>query len=71
MSDSEVPSGQVANDDYVSRPGQKEAGIPVQSDSADIEDPIDAETADSDATLGKNSPPSPSPSYIIISECVC
>jgi hypothetical protein len=56
MSDTEAPTGSVQNDDYVSRPGQKEAGIPVQSDGADVEDPIDAETADSDATLGKTSP---------------
>ncbi|KJX92297.1 hypothetical protein TI39_contig5875g00011 [Zymoseptoria brevis] len=53
MSDNEVPSGSVTNDDYVSRPGQKDT-IPVQSDDAGVEDPIDAETADSDATLEKD-----------------
>ena len=45
------------NDDYTSRTGQSE--IPVQSDSKPVEDPIDAETADSDATLGMTPPFSP------------
>ena len=40
------------DDSYVSRSGDKEAAIPVQRDGADFEDPIDAETADSDEQLG-------------------
>lgn len=36
--------------DYKSRTGQSE--VPVQADDAPVEDPIDAETADSDETLG-------------------
>lgn len=40
-----------AQNDYVSRPGQKDT-IPVQSDDAPVEDPIDGETADSDQQLG-------------------
>ena len=39
-------------DDYVSRTGQKQSSIPVQSDSDNVVDPIDADTADSDAQLG-------------------
>lgn len=39
-------------DNYVSRPGQKQAPVPVQSDGVEIEDPIDAATADSDGQLG-------------------
>lgn len=39
-------------DDYVSRTGQKDV-VPVQSDNDNVEDPIDAETADSDAQLGQ------------------
>lgn len=41
-----------AQNDYQSRTGQKDH-IPVQSDEANVEDPIDAETADSDAQLGQ------------------
>lgn len=37
--------------DYVSRTGQKDT-VPVQSDDAPVEDPIDEETADSDKQLG-------------------
>jgi hypothetical protein len=52
---SEVPAGaDTTQDDYKSRPGQSE--IPVVSDSANIEDPVDAGTADSDAQLGKRWP---------------
>ena len=40
------------DNDYVSRTGQKE-NVPVQTDEAAVEDPIDPATADSDATLGK------------------
>ena len=38
--------------DYTSRTGQKTAPVPVQSDGDAIEDPIDANTADSDEQLG-------------------
>ena len=47
---SEVPTGDVADNSYVSRTGQNQ--IPVQSDNKPIEDPIDPDTADSDETLG-------------------
>ena len=39
-------------DDYVSRAGQKQAPVPVQSDEDGVADPIDPATADSDETLG-------------------
>jgi hypothetical protein len=42
----------VEDNDYVMRDGQKGGPIPVQSDSAKVEDPIDAATADSDEQLG-------------------
>ncbi|ETN46718.1 uncharacterized protein HMPREF1541_00907 [Cyphellophora europaea CBS 101466] len=42
-----------AQNDYQSRTGQKDH-IPVQSDEANVEDPIDAETADSDAQLERD-----------------
>lgn len=42
-------------DDYASRPGQKDV-VPVQSDNAEVEDPIDEETADSDQQLGMLQP---------------
>ncbi|GAB7350503.1 hypothetical protein MBLNU459_g1097t1 [Dothideomycetes sp. NU459] len=45
----DVPAGDKGDNDYVSRPGQSE--IPVQKDEADVEDPINPETADSDETL--------------------
>lgn len=40
-----------AQNDYESRTGQKDH-IPVVKDEAGIEDPIDPDTADSDAQLG-------------------
>nr|POF04173.1 hypothetical protein CFP56_21928 [Quercus suber] len=43
-------SGHGADNDYTSRPGQKDV-VPVQSDDAPVEDPIDGETADSDQQL--------------------
>jgi hypothetical protein len=50
----ETTNAQAAQDnDYTSRPGQKQAPIPVQSDNAAVEDPIDPATADSDEQLGK------------------
>lgn len=43
-----------AQDDYKSRTGQSH--IPVQSDSAPVDDPIDGAKADSDEQLGKCNP---------------
>lgn len=51
MSAQDIPTGEVQDNDYKSRTGQSE--IPVQADDKPVEDPIDAETADSDAQLGK------------------
>ncbi|KAF7197601.1 hypothetical protein HII31_01104 [Pseudocercospora fuligena] len=45
----DAPAGDAQDNDYQSRTGQSH--IPVQSDNADVEDPIDPETADSDAQL--------------------
>lgn len=50
MSD-QTPTGAVRDDSYVNRSDQSES-VPVQADDKDIEDPIDAETADSDEQLG-------------------
>ena len=49
----DVPSGDAGDDSYKSRTGQSH--IPVQSDNAPVEDPIDPATADSDETLGMSS----------------
>lgn len=49
---SDIPQGDAQDNDYVSRPGQKEAPIPVQSDNDVVESGVDAETADSDEQLG-------------------
>ena len=46
----DVPAGDAGDNDYKSRTGQSH--IPVQSDQAPVEDPIDPATADSDETLG-------------------
>ena len=43
-------------DDYASRTGQKQAPVPVQSDGDPIEDPIDANKADSDEQLSMHCP---------------
>lgn len=56
---SDIPQGDAQDNDYVSRPGQKEAGIPVQSDNAPVEDLIDSEVADSDEQLGMSPPSGP------------
>ena len=45
----DVPAGDSIDNDYSSRTGQSH--IPVQKDEADVEDPIDPATADSDETL--------------------
>jgi hypothetical protein len=50
MSAQDIPTGEVQDNDYKSRTGQNE--IPVQADDKPVEDPIDEETADSDAQLG-------------------
>ncbi|KAF2716369.1 hypothetical protein K431DRAFT_307855 [Polychaeton citri CBS 116435] len=50
--DQKIPSGDAVDNNYKSRTGQSH--IPVQSDEAPIEDPIDADTADSDEQLGKD-----------------
>lgn len=47
-----APAGDAKNNDYVSRPEQKQSPIPVQPDGADIEDPVDPAIADSDEQLG-------------------
>lgn len=49
----DVPAGDSIDNDYKSRTGQSH--IPVQSDTAPVEDPIDPVTADSDETLGIDS----------------
>lgn len=46
------PAGNSMDNDYVSRTGQKNF-IPVQKDEAPVEDPIDANVADTDEQLGK------------------
>lgn len=57
---SDVPEGQVPkNDDYVSRTGQKEANVPVQSDDDPINNNVSREVADSDAQLGSWKPSNP------------
>jgi hypothetical protein len=47
----EAPSGIVADDSY--KTGRNEP-VPVASDDARVEDPIDDKTADTDAQLGKH-----------------
>lgn len=55
MSAQDIPTGEVQDNEYQSRTGQSE--IPVQTDDKAVEDPIDPDTADSDAQLGKLSHP--------------
>ncbi|KAM3066380.1 hypothetical protein ACMFMG_003113 [Clarireedia jacksonii] len=50
---SNIPDGLPVNDDYVSRPGQKDTVL-VQRDGALIEDPIDPATANSDSQLRRD-----------------
>jgi hypothetical protein len=52
MSDSAATSA--PDNDYVSRPGQKDAPIPVEKDSETVESGVNPETEDSDAQLGKS-----------------
>lgn len=48
----DAPAGDVKDNSYVSRPGEKHQPIPVDSDDMKVEDPIDANIADSDRQLG-------------------
>lgn len=48
----DAPTGEVVDNEYTSRTGQKEAPVPVQSDNDAVEDPIDGDKADSDDQLG-------------------
>lgn len=54
--ENEAPSGEVADNSYVSRSGHKNEPLNVVSDQERIEDPVDAE-ADTDEQLGKWLPP--------------
>ncbi|KAK7967335.1 uncharacterized protein PG986_001612 [Apiospora aurea] len=49
--DNEAPSGEVADNSYVSRSGHKNEPLNVVSDQERVEDPIDADKADSDEQL--------------------
>jgi hypothetical protein len=48
----DAPAGEAQDNGYVSRTGQKQGPIPVQSDNDAAEHPIDGHTADSDEHLG-------------------
>ncbi|KAF5020961.1 hypothetical protein F66182_7007 [Fusarium sp. NRRL 66182] len=50
----DAPSGQFQENSYVSRPGEKDQPIAVQADSDEVEDPIDADQADTDAQLERD-----------------
>ncbi|KAI1138123.1 hypothetical protein F5Y05DRAFT_385237 [Hypoxylon sp. FL0543] len=52
--DDEAPSGNVADNSYVSRSGHKNEQIPVQSDGDLVEDPINEGKADSDEQLERD-----------------
>ena len=54
MSAQDIPTGDFQDNEYQSRTGQNE--IPVQTDDNPVEDPIDPDTADSDAQLGRFNP---------------
>ncbi|KAJ4305261.1 hypothetical protein N0V90_000792 [Kalmusia sp. IMI 367209] len=49
----QIPAGDAGDNDYISRTGQKDY-IPVQKDEAPVEDPYNAETADSDQQLERD-----------------
>lgn len=54
MSDlQDAPSADFRDDSYVSRQGNKNEPLPVQSDADRVEDPIDENVADTDEQLGK------------------
>ena len=48
----DAPSGTFNDTDYVSRQGNKNEPLPVQSDGDQVEDPINEEIADTDEQLG-------------------
>ncbi|TPX07700.1 uncharacterized protein E0L32_010596 [Thyridium curvatum] len=50
----DVPTGEDNDNSYVSRSGHKGEEIPVVSDQERIEDPIDADVADSDEQLERD-----------------
>ncbi|KAF4456385.1 hypothetical protein F53441_1455 [Fusarium austroafricanum] len=50
----DAPSSEFQDNSYVSRPGEKNEAIPVQTDSDRVEDPIDADKADTDAQLERD-----------------
>ncbi|KAI0473712.1 hypothetical protein GGR56DRAFT_676189 [Xylariaceae sp. FL0804] len=52
--ENEAPSGEVADNSYVSRPGHKGEEVPVVSDQERIEDPVDEAKADTDAQLDRD-----------------
>ncbi|EKJ78207.1 hypothetical protein NXS19_011493 [Fusarium pseudograminearum] len=55
MSDLEnAPSASYEDNSYVSRPGEKDQPIAVQADSDRVEDPINAEQADTDVQLERD-----------------
>ncbi|KAF4823617.1 hypothetical protein CGCSCA5_v001665 [Colletotrichum siamense] len=54
MSSNEAPTGDVQDNDYVSRQPQRGEPIRVQADDAKVEDPIDPQTADSDQQLERD-----------------
>ena len=50
----DVPAGDAGDNDYTSRTGQNQYGVPVQSDNATVEDPIDdPKVANSEEQLRK------------------
>lgn len=49
----DAPTGEFQDNDYISRQGNKNEPLPVQSDGDHVEDPIDPDQADTDAQLGK------------------
>jgi hypothetical protein len=49
----DAPAGDFRDDSYVSRQGNKNEPLPVQSDGDRIEDPIDENVADTDEQLGQ------------------
>jgi len=53
-SNDDYASDNVQDDSYVSRSGEKQDSIPVQSDSADVGGGINAATADSDEQLERD-----------------
>lgn len=54
MSNQDIPSGEVQDNDYKSRTGQSQ--VPVVSDDQDVMNSVDREQADSDAQLGTPAP---------------